>query len=76
MTKPSSDELKEKTGKDLVRVFIPSTPNAATGFLILVPAEDVVETLIPIEEAVKLVVSGGAVGNVHARAVRVRNARA
>jgi uncharacterized membrane protein len=76
VTKTASDELKDKTGKDLVRVFIPSTPNIATGFFVLVPPEEVVETSIPMEEAVRIVVSGGAVGNVRARAVGARNARA
>ncbi|MGQ0663570.1 MAG: DUF502 domain-containing protein [Pseudomonadota bacterium] len=43
----------------LVNVFIPGTPNIASGFLVLVPARELVELDLSVEEAVKLVVSGG-----------------
>jgi uncharacterized membrane protein len=43
----------------LVNVLLPNTPNAATGFLVLVPPKDVVALDITTEEALKLLVSGG-----------------
>ncbi len=43
----------------LVNVFIPSTPNATAGFLVLVPAPDIIELDLTTEEALKLIVSGG-----------------
>lgn len=43
----------------LVNVLLPNTPNAATGFLVLVPPKDVVPLDLTTEEALKLLVSGG-----------------
>lgn len=43
----------------LVNVFLPSTANAASGFLVLVPPDDVVRLDLTTEEALKLIVSGG-----------------
>ena len=43
----------------LVNVLLPNTPNAATGFLVLVPPDDVVPLDLTTEEALKLLVSGG-----------------
>jgi uncharacterized membrane protein len=44
---------------DLVAVFIPSTPTPVTGFVILVPADDVHELSTPTEGVIKALVSGG-----------------
>jgi uncharacterized membrane protein len=52
------DRLGEQ---ELVSVFLPSTPNPTTGFLLFLPAEDVVLLDMTIEEAAKLVISGGLV---------------
>jgi uncharacterized membrane protein len=43
----------------LVNVFIPGTPNVASGFLVLVPAGEAIELELGVEEALRLVVSGG-----------------
>ena len=43
----------------LVNVLLPNTPNAATGFLVLVPQDDIVRLDLTTEEALKLLVSGG-----------------
>lgn len=48
-------------GQDLISVFLPSTPNPTTGFLLFVPAEDVILLDMTIEEAAKLVISAGLV---------------
>lgn len=53
-------ELSEKTGKDLVSVFVPSPPNPATGFFIFVPKDQLLDVSITVEEGIKLVISGGA----------------
>jgi uncharacterized membrane protein len=47
---------------DLVSVFIPTTPNPTSGFLLWVPREKFIEVDISVEEAIKIVVSGGIVG--------------
>lgn len=53
-------DIYEKTGKELVSVFVPAPPNPATGNFIFVPREEVIAADMTIEEAIKLVISGGA----------------
>ena len=45
----------------LVNVFLPTAPNPTSGYMLLVPREELVELGIPVEEAIKLIVSGGAI---------------
>ncbi len=44
---------------DLINIFIPTTPNPTSGFLVFLPRKDVVFLDIPVEEGLKMVVSGG-----------------
>jgi uncharacterized membrane protein len=59
-------EAEEKTRQGLLNIFIPSSPGPLTGFFILVPRQDVIFLDIPIEEAIKLIVSGGLLNPVSA----------
>jgi uncharacterized membrane protein len=52
---------KAQTMGDMVSVFVPTTPNPTSGFLLFFPKEDVVELDMSIEEAAKLVISAGLV---------------
>ena len=52
-------ELEKKNEAPLVNVFIPTTPNPTSGFYLLVPANDVAPLDISMEEALKLITSGG-----------------
>lgn len=52
-------ESLDKTKKDLLNIFVPLSPNPISGFLIFAPKEDVIFLDISIEEAIKLIVSGG-----------------
>jgi uncharacterized membrane protein len=61
LTNEGFKEAQEKTGEDLLHIFIATTPSPLTGFLILVPKRDVKILDIPVESGVKLVVSGGIV---------------
>jgi len=54
-------ELKEHTGKDLISVFLPTTPNPTSGFLLFVPRKDCIFLKMGIAEGMRLVISGGAV---------------
>ena len=54
-------EIPPKTGQELVSVFLPTTPNPTSGFLLFVPREDVVPLDMTVEEAAKLVISAGLV---------------
>jgi uncharacterized membrane protein len=58
----SGGELLTKTGqKSLTSVFLPTTPNPTSGFLLFVPTKDVIELDMSVEEAAKLVISAGLV---------------
>lgn len=55
-------EIRDRVGRDLVNVFIATTPNPTSGFLIMVPRREVVWLDLPVEEGMKLVISGGVIG--------------
>ncbi len=51
--------IKTEDGTELTSLFIPTTPNPTSGFLIYLPEQDIEETDLSIEEGMKLIVSGG-----------------
>jgi uncharacterized membrane protein len=51
--------IKTKDGTELTSIFIPTTPNPTSGFLIYIQEEDITETDMNIEEGMKLIISGG-----------------
>ncbi len=61
LTAENKGEVEEKTGKKLFNVYIASVPNPATGFFVLVPAEEIITLKMSVEDAMKLAISGGAV---------------
>lgn len=62
VTGPAPKEAMERAGRDLVNVFVATTPNPTSGFLILVPHDEVIWLSLPVEEGMKLVISGGVIG--------------
>jgi len=52
---------KAETGGEMLSVFVPTTPNPTSGFLLFFPREDVIELEMSIEDAAKLVISAGLV---------------
>ncbi len=52
---------KAETGDELLSIFLPTTPNPTSGFLLFLPKEDVIELDMSIEDAAKLVISAGLV---------------
>ncbi|ETA69667.1 DUF502 domain-containing protein [Candidatus Pelagibacter ubique] len=58
-TKENNGEIAEKTGKKLINVFVPTTPNPTSGFLLMFPKEDVIYLNMNFEEASKFIVSAG-----------------
>ncbi|NJC88248.1 MAG: DUF502 domain-containing protein, partial [Desulfuromonas sp.] len=54
-------ELQQVTPHRLVNVFIPTAPLPTSGFYVLVPEEDILELRMTVDEAFKLIVSGGMV---------------
>ena len=61
LTNELKGEVPAKTGKDIRAVFVPTTPNVTTGFVIFVPKENITELDMTPGEGMKLVVSVGAV---------------
>ena len=58
-TKDNTGEIADKTKKNLVNVFIPTTPNPTSGFLLMFPKEEIVYLDMTFEEASKFIVSAG-----------------
>ena len=58
-TKDNKGEMNRKTKEDLVNVFVPTTPNPTSGFLLMFPKKDVIYLDISFEEASKFIVSAG-----------------
>jgi uncharacterized membrane protein len=61
ITGRSIDEIAQAGGQGLVNVFVPTTPNPTSGFLLFLPEKDVHRLSMSVEEAVKLIISGGIV---------------
>ena len=60
-TQDTKGTVQDALEHDVVSVFLPTTPNPTSGFLLFVPKTDIVELDMPVEEALKLVISGGAI---------------
>ena len=58
-TKENTGEMAKKTNQKLVNVFVPTTPNPTSGFLLMVPKEDLIYLDMNFEEASKFIVSAG-----------------
>ena len=58
-TKENEGLIKEKIKEDLINVFVPTTPNPTSGFLLLVPKKDLIFLDITFEQASKFIVSAG-----------------
>ena len=58
-TKENTGEITNKTKQKLINVFIPTTPNPTSGFLLMFPKEDVIYLDLTFEEASKFIVSAG-----------------
>lgn len=54
-------EANRKTGRDLVNIFVPTTPNPTSGFFLMVAREDMIELDMPVDVGIKLILSAGAV---------------
>jgi len=60
LTSESPESVEGELGKGFVTVFLPTTPNPTSGFLLIVPADDVIPLNMTVEEGLKLVISAGA----------------
>ena len=58
-TKENSGEISNKVNKKLINVFVPTTPNPTSGFLLMFPKEEIIYLDLTFEEASKFIVSAG-----------------
>ena len=58
-TRENTGEIKKKTGQELINVFVPTTPNPTSGFLLMFPKNEVIYLDLSFEEASKFIVSAG-----------------
>jgi len=61
VTGPTQGEIQARSEEELVNVFLPTTPNPTSGFLLFVPRKDLIHLDMSVEDAIKLVISGGIV---------------
>jgi len=61
ITGSTKGEVQEATAENVINVFVPTTPNPTSGFLLFVPEHDIIRLKMPIEDGLKLVISGGIV---------------
>ena len=61
ITGTTEGEVQSITEDDCVNIFLPTTPNPTSGFLLFVPKEDLIPLSMSVEEAIKMVISGGIV---------------
>jgi uncharacterized membrane protein len=58
---PAPVEIQRKLGEDMINVLVSNSPNPASGFLVLVPRSAVRPLAMPVEDALKFVMSGGVI---------------
>jgi uncharacterized membrane protein len=60
-TGTDAGEAQRKTGRDVINVYVPTTPNPTGGYFVMVPREDVQELEMSVDEGLKMLMSMGAV---------------
>ncbi|MBT3661866.1 MAG: DUF502 domain-containing protein [Rhodospirillaceae bacterium] len=61
ITGRTEGEVQSITAEECINIFLPTTPNPTSGFLLFVPKKDLVPLSMGVEEAIKMVISGGIV---------------
>lgn len=61
VTGETKGELKSKTEGDTISIFLPTTPNPTSGYYIMVPRKDIIELDMHVEDAFKVIMTGGIV---------------
>ncbi len=73
LTSKIEGEIPEKINKNLYAVFLPTTPNPTSGFLLILPKSEILELDMSIEAAVKIVMSGGVINSEQAKKLTEKN---
>jgi len=59
VTSTARGEPQEVTKREVLNVFLPTTPNPTSGYLLMVPKEDIIPLKMSVEDAARLIISGG-----------------
>jgi uncharacterized membrane protein len=59
VTGVTQGEVQARTDDTVINVFIPTTPNPTSGYLIFIPDNKVIRLNMPVDDALKMIVSGG-----------------
>ncbi|PPR69260.1 MAG: hypothetical protein CFH02_00603 [Alphaproteobacteria bacterium MarineAlpha3_Bin1] len=59
ITGRTEEEVQNITEEECINIFLPTTPNPTSGFLLFVPKKDLISLSMTVEEAIKMVISGG-----------------
>ena len=60
-TGTTKEEVQNITDNEMVNIFLPTTPNPTSGFLLFVPRDELIQLNMTVEEGIKMVISGGIV---------------
>lgn len=66
-------DMQSKLSEEMVSVFIPTTPNPTSGWYAIVPQQEVINLTISVEDAFKIIVSGGIVNTTSSSTVKALN---
>jgi uncharacterized membrane protein len=61
LTSKQQAEAQTRTGQEVWTVFVPTSPNPTSGFLLMLPPDEIVELDMSVGDGMKMVISGGAV---------------
>lgn len=61
ITQDTKGPVQNNLSKDVVSIFLPTTPNPTSGYLLFIPKKDIMDLNFSVEEALKLVISGGSI---------------
>lgn len=61
VTNDTQGGVTKRLGRDMISIFLPTTPNPTSGFFLMLPAEDITELDISVEDGIKMLISGGLV---------------
>jgi len=60
-TGTDAGEAQQKTGEDIINIYVPTTPNPTSGFFLMIPRRDVIELDMSVDEGLRMIISMGVV---------------
>lgn len=60
LTSRTRGEIQDRTNAEIINIFVPTTPNPTSGFLVMFPTDEVTELAMSVSDGMKVIISGGA----------------